>query len=360
MLRPISVYQGQSLRMDREKKWTLLISLLLILIFYLTLHLTQVPTYQQKKVDMEVYDILIENYRPKSHFQLPAPVPPSQLAANNNANPAPTATSPEVDQTKQLLNEMDKLMEMQSVSARSSADPFQTTSTTSQNPQLQIWVSNPASDVQLPSDVASSNMKPADLIKRQFQTSTPTVRLNTLQNTSDGPTTRVTAWNSDVDSRMIESKTNKSKVIQIPRVERLPDDFKVQIPKIFKKISQWMQDHPMNLPDPAKKLMDYKPNNLTSLVQFQIDGRLYDIYLLCEPVTYEIRICLIEGNMATLLIDEGFTHSSHFLRTGKVHRSTNNEILAFGTEQLPASKNQTEEFYQIFLSWWRTTGMDKL
>ena len=65
-----------------------------------------------------------------------------------------------------------------------------------------------------------------------------------------------------------------------------------------------------------------------------------------------MRICLVEGDNAILLIDSGFKEKSNYLRKGSVKRNVYNMVTSFITRQEAPSEDKTTEFYQIFMSWW--------
>jgi hypothetical protein len=93
---------------------------------------------------------------------------------------------------------------------------------------------------------------------------------------------------------------------------------------------------------------------LTSWVQFSIQKREFEMFLLCVEETYEVRIVLVERKQVIYLIDQGFREQSNFLRTGQLNRLDSGEILKFGTNLEPAGSGKTREFYQIFMSWWES------
>lgn len=123
---------------------------------------------------------------------------------------------------------------------------------------------------------------------------------------------------------------------------------------VYHELVAWMKQHPARFPKIVNRFMERAPGDLTSLVSFQIDGRQFDMYLLCKENLFEIRVCLIEGNESTYLIDRGFKESSSYLRVGDVNRVATGDILSFHTTRKAASNRRTAQFYQIFLSWWGT------
>ena len=121
----------------------------------------------------------------------------------------------------------------------------------------------------------------------------------------------------------------------------------------------WMKKHPFQFNDVVKSFLMYEKNDLTSKVVFRSRDRVFELYLLYKQKTKEIRICLIEGNQSTMLIDSGFKKQSNYLRTGNVARYDANKIFSFSTSQYPASEKKTDEFYQVFLSWWEQAKKEK-
>ncbi len=123
---------------------------------------------------------------------------------------------------------------------------------------------------------------------------------------------------------------------------------------IYRPLVEWMQRNPAQFPDVVNRFMEKGAGDLTSKVTFRIGGREFEMFLLCKQKLYEIRICLVEGNESTYLIDRGFKENSRFLRIGQANRTPTGDILSFSTSRRAASDSRTEEFYQIFLSWWES------
>jgi len=123
---------------------------------------------------------------------------------------------------------------------------------------------------------------------------------------------------------------------------------------IYRALVEWMRKHPATLSDVANRFMGHQPGNLTSSVKFVAGGRQFEIFLLCVEATYEIRVCMAEGGNITYLIDQGFRKQSNYLRTGTLNRQPSGDILMFGSVMREASDRRSQEFYQIFLSWWDT------
>ncbi len=123
---------------------------------------------------------------------------------------------------------------------------------------------------------------------------------------------------------------------------------------IYHELVEWMKSHPAEFSEVVKRFMEKSPGDLTAIVNFRIGGREFQMFLMCKEKLFEVRICLLEGNDSTYLIDRGLNEKSSFLRIGSVSRASSGEILAFGTVRQAASSQRTEQFYQIFLSWWES------
>jgi len=141
-------------------------------------------------------------------------------------------------------------------------------------------------------------------------------------------------------------------VIDIPLISREKVSKKPDISVIIDQLMLWMKKHPYSFNHVVKSFMMYEDRDLTSKVVFRHKDRVFELYLLYKEKIKEIRICLIEANQSTMLIDSGFKKRSNYLRTGSVSRLKNNKIFSFSTSQYPASEKKTSEFYQFFLSWW--------
>ncbi len=140
--------------------------------------------------------------------------------------------------------------------------------------------------------------------------------------------------------------------IHIPLISQDKVSDKPDISVLLDKLMSWMKNHPSAFNDVTESFMRYEPGNLTSKVEFRFSDRRFELYLLYKPNIREIRICLVEGDQSTMLIDSGFKKTSNYLRTGSVKRALDGSIFAFGTSQRPASTRTTSEFYRFFLSWW--------
>lgn len=123
---------------------------------------------------------------------------------------------------------------------------------------------------------------------------------------------------------------------------------------IYHALLDWMKRNPADFPSVVGRFMEESAGDLTSIASFQIDGRQFELFLLCKQNLHEVRICLLEGDQSTYLIDRGMKENSSYLRVGSVNRTPTDRILSFGTVRTAASDARTQEFYQIFFSWWES------
>lgn len=123
---------------------------------------------------------------------------------------------------------------------------------------------------------------------------------------------------------------------------------------IYRELIEWMKRNPGSFPGVVSRFSEKAPGDLTSVISFQVNGRSFDMFLLCKENLFEVRICLIEGNSSTYLIDRGFKEKSSYLRVGSVNHTPTGKILSFGTTRKAAANDRTKEFYQLFLSWWES------
>ncbi|MFO8028687.1 MAG: hypothetical protein R6U28_02390 [Cyclonatronaceae bacterium] len=124
-------------------------------------------------------------------------------------------------------------------------------------------------------------------------------------------------------------------------------------------LAEWMRSNSTELPVAVRRLMTdgrWDDNYLTSQTSFYIDDREYQLLLMTREELREVHIVLVQGNNAIYLIDRGFQQESNYLRVGEVG-FRGDEIAEVDSEMRDAGREHTEEFYQIFLSWWNSVDM---
>lgn len=325
------------------------ISELLILIFFVGLYVflnhTGIPQFNYefaksyREIDWEKY------------------VPEKPLPVKRQAVPVPTTPDVETSETNSEWTEITDFLK-NDISSVLNQQPEKSLIETPERMQLnqtnKLQIDN--SDIAIPLDqqnyLESENTQ---LLPHTFVEPTnvgPTVAINDVAIETSNMGKRQFNPNPKKPSIATEKLVPESGVINIPLISQDNVSDKPDISVIVDKLMNWMQKHPSMFNDVTESFMMYEPGNLTSKVEFRFNDRVFELYLLYKQNIKEIRICMVEGSQSTMLIDNGFKKSSNYLRTGRVTRTTDGSIFAFGTSQLPASTKTTSEFYRFFLSWW--------
>ena len=145
--------------------------------------------------------------------------------------------------------------------------------------------------------------------------------------------------------------------VPLKKADDLGNDFE-NLKPIYKALVEWMKKNPRELSNVVRTFMGYKAGDLTSKVDITLSGTPCEIFLIVNEEQYEVRVCIVQNNEATLLIDKGFRQQSNYFRIGSVVRAAERRIASFGTSQESASAEKTTQFYRIFLSWWEQVNKD--
>lgn len=327
--------------------WTLTIILLLLL--YAAMKVLGVPRTQAKQ----------------KHFFEPLPLQIIDIStlrsAQLNAIPQPRP---------ELMPRPEALASPSHASAMETADPLQflehKLSPQSRTPSLpnasaDIRAGNPDIALESPSSgVSNIQLPPTTTAVESFRLPSPAQKSPgdpTRPIIRPGNTSEVSIKENSFDptvkpKKQIDEKSPKEE--RVPVKLKGPEDIPTddEFTSILGELIEWMKNNPRALPDVVKTFMGYQPGDLTSKVQAQFADRDVDIFLVCHEKQYEVRICIVDKEKATLLIDKGFKKRSNYFRIGAVNRLENGRIFRFGTSQQSPSDERTREFYQIFMSWW--------
>lgn len=113
---------------------------------------------------------------------------------------------------------------------------------------------------------------------------------------------------------------------------------------------KWMKAHPGPIPKLVAHDMAHNSGDLSSATGFQMNGRAYHLFLSCNEIELQLRICLVDGGEFTLLKDSGIKETSNFLILGNVVRNGAEIRSLISSRRAPAGS--AENFYRIFWSWW--------
>ena len=140
------------------------------------------------------------------------------------------------------------------------------------------------------------------------------------------------------------------------------DDFGTDysdIGTLYFPLADWMRQNSAELPVAVRRMMTdgrWDDNYLTSRTSFYVGDREFKLLLMTREELKEVHIVLVQGNNAIYLIDRGFQQESNYLRVGQVG-FRGGEIAEVDSEMRDAGREHTEQFYQIFLSWWNSVNM---
>lgn len=120
------------------------------------------------------------------------------------------------------------------------------------------------------------------------------------------------------------------------------------------KLIQWMKQNPAELPPGIARLMKYQPAFLSSkVIPLEVEGEetSYELYLMCKEDLKELYVALVDGQQAKYLVDRSFMRESRMYRVGTARRDANGVVQRVRSQQQPIGP-KSEQFYQVFLSWW--------
>ncbi len=115
-------------------------------------------------------------------------------------------------------------------------------------------------------------------------------------------------------------------------------------------ITDWMSRNSSDLPIGIRLLIRHRDRFYSSASQFILDGKRYELYLMCKQLQYEMHIVLVEEDQALYLIDRSFQNLSRTLQRGEVSRDEERGI--YVVKSLVAVEDSPEQFYAPFWSWW--------
>ena len=167
-----------------------------------------------------------------------------------------------------------------------------------------------------------------------------------------GPSSEAAPLRANPPSRVANAEPASSPVTTEGGIPKLPlDSFGRNYKDLdVRQIMDWMKNNPSELPKGIRQLVRFRPAFLSSVATFTMEGKQYELYLMCKESLFEVHVVLVEKNEATYLVDRSFQKLSTYLRKGQVRRTQDNQIIAVRSNM--ASNDSSDEFYSLFLSWW--------
>ncbi|MCA9730733.1 hypothetical protein KC799_01295 [candidate division KSB1 bacterium] len=339
----------------------LVLTLLIMLLMYQVLAGTPVPeqTILQQPIKEDITIVqaeILKKFMPeKFEFKPPEPQQPKREPKQQKTNFVP--------EKKVNLNDLKSQLEGRlSPRKEKNSQPQTLPLKTKTPPALEI---GSASDALVYQHFTTETNAPSRIIVPKSNPGIPGVRDNddldvdktsSIGVKSTGPITDVPSI-SVPKNKVIKPDVNVGPAPEPPEIKIKPQVKKIA--PIYPELIAWLKKNPSQFSPTVRKFMGASDEHLTSHVQFRAEGKDFEIFIACHEQQFEIRICLVEGQQTTLLIDKDFKKQSNFFRIGTIHRGEDNRIFSFGTSQESPSDARTNKFYQVFLSWWETTKTGK-
>lgn len=151
--------------------------------------------------------------------------------------------------------------------------------------------------------------------------------------------------------QQVEEKVTKIEPKQMSQAE-----IDKRLNELFMKLLQWLKANHVELSPTMQKYLNYKAGDLTSRVQVQVQGELFQLILICNEISQDIGILLVResDNEVIYLRDSGFRRESHYLSKGVALRDAHKQVLSVSTSEEAPTREETGKFYGIFLSWWES------
>lgn len=132
-----------------------------------------------------------------------------------------------------------------------------------------------------------------------------------------------------------------------------PVDIEVPGLDILSPLIEWMKKHQKKHPPAIKSHLKHKSGDLTSVINFIASGVQTEIYLQCTEATKELAILIVQGENSTKLVDQGISERSHRYEVGTALRDeTDSHITGFNSSIESPTREVTNQFMRIFLTWW--------
>lgn len=159
-----------------------------------------------------------------------------------------------------------------------------------------------------------------------------------------------------LDGAQVREGQDEGQEVGVQDLEDFGDDYS-DVDPIIHDLIEWMKENPADLPSPVRRVMEdgrWDDSYLTSRVPFHTDDEQFDLFLMVKEDILEVHIFLVENHQdATYLIDRGFQQQSSYLRVGNVGYDEE-DLAEIDSRMRQARTDDTQEFYQVFLSWWNS------
>lgn len=331
-------------RVDQEKLWTYVLTTILVLVLYLVVRQLTFPEPQFDVAKFAEIDF--------TKFQPPKPEAKKENAPKERAEvdqtPEPTTTAPaempQIDLTKleDLMKMVDPTPKDLSALSRMSAATHSLTM-----PELNVGTVKPifnAPVIQNRPGAIAVQGTPSNVYNPNLEASKAGiggVPGNSYATGRAGPVT---------GQKAVSAKAEKVIVKNFGEA-----DLKKNLRELFQQLAKWMRQNPYEFTPALKSYMRFKPGDLTARVVIDAGTTLYEVFMLCNEASEDFGLLLAaagDSASATCLRDTGFRQQSFALSKGIVGRNETQEVFAMSMLEERPTRQETDRFYSIFLSWW--------
>jgi hypothetical protein len=331
-------------RVDQEKLWTYILTTILVLVLYIAVLQLTFPEPQFDVAKFAEIDF--------TKFQPPKPEAkenkPKEQAKVEEA-PDPTKTAPEemppVDLT--TLEDLTKMVD-QTPKDLSALSRMATATQSLTMPEINVGSVKPLFNAPVvpnrPGTIAvqgnQSNVYNPNL--EASKAGIGGVPGNSYATGRAGPVT---------GQKAVSAKAEKVAVKNFGEA-----DMKKNLRELFMQLAKWMRENPYEFTPALKSGMRFKPKDLTSMVTIDANATTYELFMLCNEASEDFGLLLVtpgDSASATLLRDTGFRKQSLYLSRGIAGRGEAKEVNSLSMFEESPTKQETDRFYSIFLSWWK-------
>lgn len=115
---------------------------------------------------------------------------------------------------------------------------------------------------------------------------------------------------------------------------------------------KWLRGQNGVFPQVVMDYLETRPGYLKGNARYQ--G--WDIHVQYSEVEHQLKLFLVQGESAILLVDSDFRHRSQFLGLGRVTQGPNGPTAIVATRDRP-TLDRTRDFYEVFAGWMDSEGI---
>jgi hypothetical protein len=331
-------------RVDQEKLWTYIVTTILVLVMYIVVRQLTFPEPQFDVAKFAEIDF--------TKFQPPKPEAKKENTPKEEAKteqaPDPTKTAPaempQIDLT--TLEDLTKMID-QTPKNLSALSRMAAATQSLTVPELNVGTVKPifnAPVIQNRPGAIAVQGTPSNVYNPKLEASRAGIGGDLGNSYATGRAGPITG------QKAVSAKAEKVAVKNFGEA-----DLKNNLREVFRQLAQWMKNNPYEFTAILKSYMRFKPGDLTSKAVIDAGGITYEVFMLCNEASEDFGLLLTttgDSASATLLRDTGFRQQSFSLSKGLAGRDEEQKVNSIFMLDAQPTKQETNQFYSIFLSWW--------